>query len=410
MPLLAQIPPPPSPSLPIPGLDVRYYGVLIAIGAYLALRLAATRYERMDGDPEQAERAALVALIAGLVGARIGYLIPRFLVDGPHGSAYIGRPLDALAIWEGGLTIFGGLFFGALAAFLYVRRKQMPFDRFADAVAPGLPLAQAIGRWGNYFNQELYGRPLSSDIPWALEIRREGQAPQYVHPTFLYESLWNLTLVVVLLWVDRRGRLKRGSLMFCYLIGYGIGRTWIEALRVDTVERYLGLSRNNWIAILIIVVGIAGLIWWQRRAPVADDPGLDALGEVVDPAAGTAATEADPAAPHVDLVDDPGGDVEEVDGSDGDREEIVGSDGDEEPEVSDAHVTRDGSDADVTRDGSDADGPVDDGDDDPDPVADAGTTYTTGAGETARPTEAGEITRPAGAHETARPAEAGEDD
>jgi prolipoprotein diacylglyceryl transferase len=265
--LLATIPPPPVPGIELGPLDLRFYGLLIAIGAYLALRLGVSRYEKLGGDPELAERALLVGLACGLVGARIGYVIPRT-------EQFLREPLEILAIWHGGLTIFGGLFFGALGAIVYVRRKHMDLPALLTAVAPALPLAQAIGRWGNYFNQELYGRP--TDLPWALEVepafRRTGYE-QFAtfHPTFLYESLWNLTLVVVLLWIDRRGVLKRGSLIFVYMIGYGVGRGWIEALRIDTVERYAGLSRNNWIALLIVVVGAAGLWWWERRAGPADD-------------------------------------------------------------------------------------------------------------------------------------------
>jgi prolipoprotein diacylglyceryl transferase len=259
--LLATIPPPPAPGIQLGPLDLRMYGVLIAIGAYVGLRLAVSRFEKLGGDPELAERALLVGLVFGLLGARIGYVIPRF-------GDFLTRPQDILAIWQGGLTIFGGLFFGTLGAVVYMRRKRMDVPAMLTAVAPALPLAQAIGRWGNYFNQELYGRP--TDLPWALEVEERFRRPGYeafgtFHPTFLYESLWNLTLVGVLLWIDRRATLKKGSLIFVYLIGYGVGRGWIEALRIDTVERYLGLSRNNWIALLIIVVGVVGLWWWERR-------------------------------------------------------------------------------------------------------------------------------------------------
>jgi prolipoprotein diacylglyceryl transferase len=266
--LLATIPPPPTPGLQLGPLDVRFYGLLIAVGAYLALRLAASRYEKLGGDPDAAEKALLIGLGAGLLGARIGYVIPRL-------GYFVEHPGEILAIWQGGLTIFGGLFFGAAAAIAYLVRRRMDVPAMLTAAAPAIPLAQAIGRWGNYFNQELYGRP--TDLPWALEVearyRRPGfEAFETFHPTFLYESLWNLTLVGVLLWIDARGRLRRGSLMLVYLIGYGVGRAWIEALRVDTAERYLGLSRNNWIAILIVVVGVVGLWWWERRGRAEDDP------------------------------------------------------------------------------------------------------------------------------------------
>ncbi len=266
---LAAIPAPPLRGFEIGPFDLRLYGLLIAIGAYLALLLVVRRYSATGGDPGIAEKAALLALVGGFVGARIGYVTPRFL--GPGGFAE--RPQDILAIWQGGLAFFGGLAGGALAVLLYVRTRGGDMPAMADAVAPALPLAQAIGRWGNYFNQELFGRP--TDLPWALEVdpavaERAGHAPGTTfHPTFLYESLWNALLVVVLLYVDRRRWLRRrGSLMFGYLIGYGVGRGWIEALRIDTVERYFGLSRNNWIAIGVVIVGVVGLVWWERRGPL----------------------------------------------------------------------------------------------------------------------------------------------
>ncbi len=277
---LAQIPSPPRPGIELGPLDLRMYGVLIAIGAFLALQLMVKRYERIGGDPNTAEKAGLLALLGGFLGARIGYVIPRFLTEGAHGAPYIERPGDILAIWQGGLAFFGGLLGGALAVIIYLRVKRADIPAMMDAIAPALPLAQAIGRWGNYFNQELFGRP--TDLPWALSVRdtvaeRAGHpAGTTFHPTFLYESLWNAGLVVVILWLDRAGKLRRrGSLLFVYLIGYGIGRGWVEALRIDTVERYpavwglgeWGLSRNNWIAIGVVLLGIAGLAWWERSGP-----------------------------------------------------------------------------------------------------------------------------------------------
>ena len=269
--MLAAIPPPPFSGFELGPLNLRMYGLVIAVGALLAIMLLVRRYEDRGGDPSIAEQAGLLALAGGFLGARIGYVIPRFLHDGAHGSAFIDRPLDIFAIWQGGLAFFGGLVGGALAVILYVRWRRADLPTLADALAPALPLAQAIGRWGNYFNQELFGRP--TDLPWALRVdpipsRTAERFPGATtfHPTFLYESLWNLALVGVIVLIDRKRWLKRrGSLIFVYLIGYGIGRGWIEALRVDTVERYFGLSRNNWIAILVVVVGVAGMLWWERR-------------------------------------------------------------------------------------------------------------------------------------------------
>jgi prolipoprotein diacylglyceryl transferase len=272
---LAAIPPPPFQGLPLGPLDLRMYGLLIAIGAYLALLLTVRRYTHLGGDPDVAEKAALLGLVGGFLGARIGYVIPRFL--GPGG--FVERPGDILAIWQGGLAFFGGLTGGTIAVVLYVRWKGGDLPAMADAMAPALPLAQAIGRWGNYFNQELFGRP--TDLPWALRVdpeiaERAGHpADTTFHPTFLYESLWNALLVLVILGIERAGWLRRrGSLVFVYLIGYGVGRGWIEALRIDTIERYLGLSRNNWIAIAVTIICLVGLVVWERRpAPSTRDGG-----------------------------------------------------------------------------------------------------------------------------------------
>ena len=252
----AAIPAPPIGGFSIGPLDLRFYGILIAFGAYLALQWTVKRYVAMGGDAALAERAALGAILFGFLGARIGYVIPRF-------DRFIDRPLEILAIWQGGLALFGGLTAGTLAVVLITRRGGGDVARMADAVAPGLPLAQAIGRWGNYFNQELYGRP--TDLPWGLEVEPRFRRPvvadsETFHPTFLYESLWNVMLVLVILRLDRRRTLPRGALILVYAVGYGIGRFLVELLRIDTVERYAGLSRNNWLALLLVVIGIVGLL------------------------------------------------------------------------------------------------------------------------------------------------------
>ncbi|MEX0868386.1 MAG: prolipoprotein diacylglyceryl transferase [Nitriliruptoraceae bacterium] len=288
--MLAAIPPPPFQGLELGPLDVRLYGIVIAVGAYFALRMAVSRYEASGGDADTAEKAVLLALLFGFLGGRIGYVIPRFLW-GP--SPFIERPQDILAIWQGGLAFFGGLVGGALAVIVYVHRQRADLPAMTDAIAPALPLAQAVGRWGNYFNQELFGRP--TDLPWALRVdpvpasaaARFPGATTF-HPTFLYESLWNFALVWVILRIDRAGLLRRrGSLIFVYLIGYGLGRGWIEALRVDTVQRYFGLSRNNWIAIAVVLIGVIGLRWWESRghadiAPHATDETLSPEATAVD--------------------------------------------------------------------------------------------------------------------------------
>ena len=265
---LAAIPAPPIGGIELGPLDLRFYGVLIAFGAYLALQWTVRRYEAMGGDAAVAERAALAAILFGFLGARIGYVIPRI-------DRFVDRPLEILAIWQGGLALFGGLTAGTLAVILVTRLSGGNVARMADAVAPGLPLAQAIGRWGNYFNQELYGRP--TDLPWALEVEPAFRRPAEVvdsatfHPTFLYESLWNAILVLILVRLDRRRVLPRGALILVYAVGYGIGRFLVELLRIDTVERYVGLSRNNWLALLLVITAVAGLLRMRGAAPEADE-------------------------------------------------------------------------------------------------------------------------------------------
>ncbi|HSK97774.1 MAG TPA: prolipoprotein diacylglyceryl transferase [Euzebyales bacterium] len=258
----ATIPPPPGQQIDIGPLSIHYYGVLIGIGALLAIALGRRRYAALGGDPDLVDRVGVVGVLAGLLGARAAYVITHF-------SLFVDRPLAVFALWEGGLAIFGGLLVGVVAGIWYARRLGMPLAPTLDAIIPGLPLGQAIGRWGNYFNQELYGTPTT--LPWALEVEPARRVPEYAefatfHPTFLYESLLNLCLVAVLLWVDRT-RLRQGSIIWVYFAGYGFIRFWVELLRTDTTYRLLGLSRNNWVALLAFVVGLVGLRWWQRRAP-----------------------------------------------------------------------------------------------------------------------------------------------
>jgi prolipoprotein diacylglyceryl transferase len=263
---LAAIPAPPGNGLDLGPFTLRYYGLAIALGVLAAVWLARRRYAAVGGDPAVVDAVAGWTVAAGLLGARVGYVLPRL-------DRFATDPLEALAIWEGGLTFFGALAGGLLGAAWALRRRGVPLGLFLTVAAPAIPLAQAIGRWGNYFNQELYGRP--TDLPWALEVEPARRVAPYeaaatFHPAFLYESLWNLALVAVLLWLDRRYQLRRGGLFFAYLVGYGIGRFWIELLRVDTDFRLLGLSRNNLNALLIVALGAVGLCWAQRRPRRSD--------------------------------------------------------------------------------------------------------------------------------------------
>jgi prolipoprotein diacylglyceryl transferase len=261
--MLASLPSPSSGAIELGPFTFRAYGLMIALGVIAAVWLAGRRFEQRGLNPDHATGLAMWTVPAGLVGARLYHVITDW-------RSFEGRWGDALKIWEGGLGILGGVIAGSIAGIAYVRKHDLDLGVTFDVVAPAIPLAQAIGRWGNWFNQELFGRP--SDLPWALEIDREHRPDEYIgedtfHPTFLYESLWNLILVVVLLRVDRLRRLAPYGLFFLYLAGYSMGRLWIEAIRIDTATEVAGLRVNLWVfGVLFIVSSFAVWRCWQAGA------------------------------------------------------------------------------------------------------------------------------------------------
>ena len=261
--VLASIPSPSQNTISIGPLEVHFYGIAIALGAMGAVIIGRRRYAALGGDPDLMDRLGFWGVIVGIIGGRLAYA-------STHLSRFEGRPWAALFVWEGGLAIFGGLTLGFAFGVWYAQRIGIVMPAGLDAAIPGVPFAQALGRWGNYFNQELYGTP--STLPWAVEIdpaRRVAGYEQFAtfHPTFLYESVLNLILFGVLLWLGTRKRLREGSLFFAYLAGYGAIRFSVELLRTDTSFRILGLSRNNWVAALVFVAGVVAFRWWQRREP-----------------------------------------------------------------------------------------------------------------------------------------------
>jgi prolipoprotein diacylglyceryl transferase len=219
------------------------------------------------------ERVIVWTVVLGFLGARLAYV-------STHTHRFEGRWYAVLFLWEGGLALFGGLTAGAVTAVLMMRRLGGDAWRFADAGAVGLPLAQAIGRWGNYFNQELFGTPTT--LPWGLEIDPGRRPRAYAdfetfHPTYLYESLWNaLVLVPLVVWLERRGRLAKGSSIGLYMVLYGTIRFFTELLRTDTTFRLGGVSRNGWAAAAVVVAGAALVVWRQRRGVPQSEP--DASG------------------------------------------------------------------------------------------------------------------------------------
>ncbi|MCY4067703.1 MAG: prolipoprotein diacylglyceryl transferase [Acidimicrobiaceae bacterium] len=276
--LLISIPSPSRNSLELGPLELRAYGAMIALGVVAAVWMSRRRWQARGNDPEQISRIALWAVPAGLIGARLYHVITdwrRFADDGW---------LEALAIWEGGLGIPGGMAAGILAGLWMMRRQGMDRGETLAAIVPSLPLAQAVGRLGNWFNQELYGSP--TDLPWGLEIEESHRHTGYsdaetFHPTFLYEALWNLALCVVLVMIDRRRRRRRlaaaglvgdprrvdrpGSILAFYVLGYGLGRLWIEALRIDTASLLWGLRVNIWMSLVLIVSASLYLIVVRGR-------------------------------------------------------------------------------------------------------------------------------------------------
>jgi prolipoprotein diacylglyceryl transferase len=262
-PVMASIPSPPISGFDIGPLHVTFYGILIAIGVALAWRLTVRRYEAKGGDPAAADRILIWVVVIGFLGARLAYV-------STHLSRFEGEWWKVLAIWEGGLALFGGLTAGAITLFVLGRREGADVSALLDALAPAVPVAQAFGRWGNYFNQELFGTP--TDLPWGLEIAPEFRPAAYpdaatFHPTFLYESIWNLALAGLIVWLDRRYPALRGRLIGVYLAGYAVMRFLLELIRTDTTFRFLGLSRNAWVSLAVIVIGAAVLIRPRRVTP-----------------------------------------------------------------------------------------------------------------------------------------------
>ena len=243
-------------------LTIHFYGILIAIGVIVAVLVTRKRYEVFGGDGTLVDRVAIWAVVIGFLGARLGYVTT-------HTHTFEGRPWAVFYIWEGGLALYGGLLAGSLTAVYLIHRWKGDMFSFADAAAVGIPLAQAIGRWGNYFNQELFGTP--TDLPWGLYIAPQNRPDEYLpydtfHPTFLYESLWNLLIVVpAILVLERMGKLYKGASFALYVVLYGIGRFIMELLRTDTTFRFLGLSRNGWVSVLAVAGGLIAFVWLQRR-------------------------------------------------------------------------------------------------------------------------------------------------
>jgi len=281
--------PPIGPTFNIGPLTVHWYGIIIVLGAIAGAYAATFEAKRRGEDPEHVWNVLVWCLIGGILGARLYHVIssPQG-TDIGVGYYFVANPFEtvqvlglaipfptALMIWKGGLGIFGGIAGGAVAMLLYTWRNHLKLARWLDIGAPGLALAQAIGRWGNFVNQELYGPPTT--LPWGISIDAQHRIPPFTdltryplgatrfHPVFLYESLWNFLLFIALMVIGRRyqDRLKDGDVFSLYLIGYGTGRLLVEALRPDA---WLigGIPTAQIVSVALIVIGV-GLMVWRRR-------------------------------------------------------------------------------------------------------------------------------------------------
>ena len=269
--LIASLPSPPRGSFPIGPLDLRAYGLMIALGVILAVYIFGRRLEFYSlGDADDASSIAMWSVTAGVIGARLYHVATDWYRFSDN--------LTAIPkIWQGGLGIPGGLLAGILVGIWQGKRRGIRPAMLLSCAAPAIPAAQAVGRWGNWFNQELYGK--ATDLPWGLEIdaAHGGLPGTTYHPTFLYESLWNVALVGVLFWVQRTYKLAPGRLMAVYIMGYGVGRFWVEGLRIDTSHHVGGLRWNQWVALAAVVGGLIYLLaTWGKKWP---EPTVD---EVLD--------------------------------------------------------------------------------------------------------------------------------
>jgi len=286
---LASIPSPSTGVWHLGPFPVRAYALCIIAGVVLAVWLGERRWVARGGRPGDVTEIATWMVPFGIVGGRIYHVVTSpqaYFGDGGH-------PVRALYIWQGGLGIWGAVTLGGVGAWIGCRRRGIPLPPFADALAPGIALAQAVGRFGNYFNQELFGRATS--LPWALRIdpahRPVGLENQATyHPTFLYEAIWDVGVAGLVIWADRRFRLGHGRAFALYVVTYTVGRSWIEALRVDPANRLLGLRLNDWTALVVFLGAVTYLVVSARR-----HPGREVIDRGPDPAAEPDPDGSDPA-------------------------------------------------------------------------------------------------------------------
>lgn len=259
--VVASLPSPSFHTLEIGPLTLRMYGLCIALGVIAAVMISSKRWEARGGNPDDIGTIALWAVPAGVIGARMYHVATDWKTYRDDWGA-------ALNITQGGLGIPGGILLGVAVGIIVVKKKGLPIAPLLDVVAPAIPVAQAIGRLGNWFNQEVFGRPTT--LPWGLEIDVTNRPVGYegfttFHPTFLYEALWNLGVAGLLIWIDRKRKLRPGELFAGYVLGYGIGRLWVEELRIDPASLIWGVRVNIWMSAILIIGSITYIVISRRR-------------------------------------------------------------------------------------------------------------------------------------------------
>ncbi len=250
---------------------IYYYGIILMTGALMGGWLATREAARRGYDPDKVWDLLIWLVIGGIIGARLWHIFtpsPSSIAQGITTQYYLTHPLDLINLRRGGLGIPGAVLGGAVALLFFARKQKWHFAEWADIAAPSVALGQAIGRWGNYFNQELYGAP--TNLPWKIFIeprfRVEGFTQyEYFHPLFLYESLWNLGNMFLLIWITRRFKevLKTGDVIFVYMITYPLGRFLLDFLRLDASELG-GINANQAFMVIVAVVAVAALLWRHR--------------------------------------------------------------------------------------------------------------------------------------------------
>ncbi|MER6718783.1 prolipoprotein diacylglyceryl transferase [Streptomyces halstedii] len=269
---LAYIPSPSTGVIELGPIPLRGYAFCIIIGVFVAVWFGNKRWVARGGTAGTVADIAVWAVPFGLVGGRLYHVITDYQLYFSDGENWV----DAFKIWQGGLGIWGAVALGAVGAWIGCRRRGIPLPAWADALAPGIAFAQAIGRWGNWFNQELYGK--QTDLPWAVKISEgANRVAGTYHPTFLYESLWCVGVALLVIWADRRFKLGHGRAFALYVAAYCAGRGWIEYLRVDEAHHVLGLRLNVWTAIVVFVLAVVYMIVSAKLRPGRE--------EIVEPAA-----------------------------------------------------------------------------------------------------------------------------